>query len=415
MSFQELVIDPDGDVCLRVRERGCCCLIDHLEEVARLKDPNFEADDDPRSFSILVSSKVLSVASPVFKAMLCGNFKEGLELSQSKALSVAYPLELPEDSAKSLYLLCKILHSNVADLPEQLDGCCLMFIARLADKFQCAPTLKYTGTLWLRDFLVPSHRFYPGDAVPWVGKIIKQFWEALFFAYTIDLPAEYSAIAWALVLYGEPQYPKTFADSELDSFDAYYGRVVCEKAVEGIFDERMRCRQALYEAMMAPLSSPWHTMTSHCMCAAKTVGVYVEALKKADVWPSDITEPRKMSIGSIFKVCNSKSLPSIKPSSYHCKRQSGAPTCPCRSEPRDSLMRPLQLLCHELAWRQHRVADYNHAFKPKNGDLCLDCIKFASGGQNKRRKKCRIDHDGMPDLKQDKAATTKQDEAATTQ
>jgi hypothetical protein len=85
------MVDPDGDLILQVGQK--------------------ESDDDEPSRSgnvqLLVSSEILTITSPVFKAMLCGPFLEG-----QLVLSNVNPpvLSLPEDDPGAMELLINVLH-----------------------------------------------------------------------------------------------------------------------------------------------------------------------------------------------------------------------------------------------------------------------------------------------------------------
>lgn len=76
-TFISLDIDPDGDVYLCTDK-----------------------------FKLLVSSKVLSVASPVFQKLFGPHFAEGSQVSSTRPGSVL----LSEDNAEALVALCQILH-----------------------------------------------------------------------------------------------------------------------------------------------------------------------------------------------------------------------------------------------------------------------------------------------------------------
>jgi hypothetical protein len=73
------IIDEDGDLAL---------LIGPVEAQSR----------------IIVSSKALTLASKVFKAMLTRRFKEGRELSEK--LSIIYPGSLESSVANNAQLCC---------------------------------------------------------------------------------------------------------------------------------------------------------------------------------------------------------------------------------------------------------------------------------------------------------------------
>lgn len=80
------VLDPNGDVILELH------------------------DDFETVTSIKVSSSVLSIATPVFRALFSGQFKEAKDLQDSKKAGEILRLELPDDDPAGMLLLCRMLH-----------------------------------------------------------------------------------------------------------------------------------------------------------------------------------------------------------------------------------------------------------------------------------------------------------------
>jgi hypothetical protein len=177
-----VIIDPDGDILLQLHQEQPC--EDNLDE--KMRDIKLEAQE------LTVSSKVLSLASPVFKAMISGKFKESIELAEAKASSKPYALPLPETDAEAIIILCRILHYSLYNIPEKLTTVCLEKLAFLCDKYQCTSAMKYCGGLWLRDWLLVYEKEDPS---------IDDLCRLLIFAYVIDLPYEFLGIAWKLFLH----------------------------------------------------------------------------------------------------------------------------------------------------------------------------------------------------------------------
>lgn len=92
---------------------------------------------------IRVSSKVLSVGSPVFRALFDGRFLEGQNLSSTEPPKLSFT----EDNVDAMACLCRRLHWLEEPLgPIPID---LMFdLAILADKYDCCGVLNfYTGQI----------------------------------------------------------------------------------------------------------------------------------------------------------------------------------------------------------------------------------------------------------------------------
>ncbi len=107
-----------------------------------------------KNIKLLVSSKVLSIASKPFAAMFSPRFTE------SKGLSAAAPKEipLPEDDAKAMTVLCKAIHHKLEDGDEPGTTLELLEVVVLADKYDC--TKLHSLKLWTKD--LPSS--LPKDA-----------------------------------------------------------------------------------------------------------------------------------------------------------------------------------------------------------------------------------------------------------
>ena len=96
---------------------------------------------------LLVSSKILALASPVFKAMLNSNFLEG-----STGRSVQHPLQLPlpDDDPDALTVLFHTLHFSSKRKFLKLGADLQLDIAQLSDKYDCAASISGESRRWLR-------------------------------------------------------------------------------------------------------------------------------------------------------------------------------------------------------------------------------------------------------------------------
>jgi hypothetical protein len=194
-----VVIDPDGDILLHLLQ----------EQLTDDASDGKTVGKKPESRELIVSSKVLSLASPVFKAMLSSRFKEGIELAEEKASSKPYTLNLPDDNAEATTILCRILHFNMNDVPEKPTPVCLEDLAFLCDKYRCINAMKYCGSIWLRDWLVVYDSKDPS---------IDDLCRLLIFAYVINLPHEFLGVSWKLFLHHKGPFigPYTQATILLD-------------------------------------------------------------------------------------------------------------------------------------------------------------------------------------------------------
>lgn len=122
---QTKTIDPSGDVLLKIGPSG---------------QPYFK---------LLVNSRVMSFASPVFAAMFGGHFAEGQDLSSARPREVS----LPEDDPFSMEILCNIAHMKVSELPAEMEHTALAEFAILCDKYRCIDTVRSSCRVWTIDLL----------------------------------------------------------------------------------------------------------------------------------------------------------------------------------------------------------------------------------------------------------------------
>lgn len=196
----KIILDPDGDVCLQLQ--GYKPHEPVVTVMGSSSQPNTDEGQVDSTLDLIVSSKVLSVASPIFKTMFFGRFKEGVELARSKAFSQVYTVELPEDHAQAMLILCSVIHSKDEHIPVRPDTSLLQELALLADKYQCVQALKFPAESWLtggsneRGWL-NEFRWIKPRTLDATKKT--QLVQCLFFAYTLNLTSEYASIAAILV------------------------------------------------------------------------------------------------------------------------------------------------------------------------------------------------------------------------
>ena len=99
------------------------------------------------SKELILSSKILALASPVFKAMFSPKFREG-----STARSAQNPLQLPlpDDNPDALTVLFHTLHFSSKRTFSSLGADLQLQIAQLADKYQCIASISGESGRWLR-------------------------------------------------------------------------------------------------------------------------------------------------------------------------------------------------------------------------------------------------------------------------
>ena len=106
---------------------------------------------------IRVSSKILSLASEVFKAMFNPRFQEGSML-RSAENRTAEPLivTLPEDDSAAMLSLCQLLHYQTDMIDPHPDVTALLTLATVCDKYNCAGAIRYASHIWLNPLVDSS-------------------------------------------------------------------------------------------------------------------------------------------------------------------------------------------------------------------------------------------------------------------
>ncbi|KAF8243181.1 hypothetical protein K440DRAFT_664302 [Wilcoxina mikolae CBS 423.85] len=136
---------------------------------------------DGNSIKYAVESNILRLASPVFRAMLGENFKEGAELVSSR--NELYTLELPDDDAKAMYTLLCILHHISQQVPTKMPHSELLHIAITSEKYDCYEALFPWIQLWLPQ-----------------AKTLKDDNDALLIAWSFRYKALFEVISRVLIL-----------------------------------------------------------------------------------------------------------------------------------------------------------------------------------------------------------------------
>jgi len=149
--------DPDGDVCLELSCPG--------ERV-----------------HLLVSSKVLTLASPVFAKMFNSQFREGLS---NRAASRGPPIPLPDDDGPAFVVFCAAIHHQTDEVPKEVTLACLENIGIICDKYSCTKALAPWSEMWLK--METEHL------------TVKDINRSLFAAYVLDSPDAFSRISWQMI------------------------------------------------------------------------------------------------------------------------------------------------------------------------------------------------------------------------
>jgi hypothetical protein len=153
-----LSIDPDGDITLEFSRSGART---HLQ----------------------VSSKILSLASPVFARMFKSQFAEGLNNHPTSANSVVIPL--PDEDEEAFTVICNALHYRMGSTIPNLSTACLENIAVICDKWDFVNAISPSAEIWLFNINYKECQDLP---------------RYLIAAYLLDAPCAFGMISWDILM-----------------------------------------------------------------------------------------------------------------------------------------------------------------------------------------------------------------------
>lgn len=311
-------LDPEGDVQLQL-------------------SPGREQHEN--ATTLIVASKTLTLASPVFDRMLNSSFKEGI----AKTAEGKVTIPLPDDDPEAMIIVCRALHHMNHLVPEQLTSTSLEKIAVLCNKYDCMRALAAHGNVWVRNGL---------ERLPSRSSLDR----LLYAAYVLDMPAAFAKVAWDLVL----GCAGRIVDLGVE-IPALFPAQILEK-LEHLREE---LQQKLTDALELPLAD---ILTySPCPGIARLAGLYIAKLKNANLWP----------LGPVLR----KASLSMVLERIQVFQEPGPPQCPNYCQ-RCTTLREIKFK-NELCKKREEVLN-------ARTKLCLDCLKSAD--QTLKEGKCRIKH-----------------------
>lgn len=99
----------------------------------------------PDEKRLRVHSFFLRNASPVFKAMLGLDFREGNQLAQSGVVEIP----LPDDDVAAMEIVLNVIHGRNDAVPKTLGTAEFLQVAIVGDKYDCLGHLSFAVIVWL--------------------------------------------------------------------------------------------------------------------------------------------------------------------------------------------------------------------------------------------------------------------------
>lgn len=342
-------IDPDGDIIFEL------------------------SSDQAVKTHLLISSKVLSLVSPVLGKMFEWEFRaQQSDNPSSKQRPSVIPL--PEDDMEAFILLAKITHHKMDGVPENLELDCLIEFATLCHKYDCVKAVTHSSLLWLR---VDTADYSPED----LNKL-------LFAAYILDIPHVFMRVS-RIILFNHPGHFLNlpgFTHEDLIPRKLLLGMFLFleqNKPKEGLYHllpvtltESKPTKKAIFtamhtkylfelmEAFQRPMEEPLFTI---CEYSSLVVTDYIRSLKRQGLWPMSSLLQQE-SISAILKT-------EIKePVRQFCTKKRECLFCTSQKS---------FTIAEELRKAKEK-------FTNEKAGVCLDCV--LTRGKSFGRGECRIKH-----------------------
>lgn len=171
-------VDTDGDLTLRLTYTPP---VEEQDEDEDMSGVSIKAEADgassgeteekwkpPGDVDLLVSSKHLTLVSPVFK--------EKISLSPGLLL-------LPDDDLDAFRVLLNIIHGRVRQVPLRVNLTMLRNIALIVEKYQMVEVAELYVKIWIKELPQPSANTFKKDVLEW-----------LCVCWIFKLPFEFKAI-----------------------------------------------------------------------------------------------------------------------------------------------------------------------------------------------------------------------------
>jgi hypothetical protein len=142
------------------------------------EEPVVEDPFAPGSLRIQVSAKHLIFASPVFKTLLKGGWKESIAYSQKGSVEIT----AERWDVEALMIVLRAIHGQNNYLPRKLTLEMLAKVAVIADYYECRETLVFLADMWIEkvDEKIPPAA--PRDLMLWI-----------WIAWTFRLPYQFKS------------------------------------------------------------------------------------------------------------------------------------------------------------------------------------------------------------------------------
>ncbi len=161
--------DPDGEVvlvlCNKAKDQGQDTRDTPSENTTKAETSAAVGDGcEPHEIRMRVSSRHLTLASPVFERLLKGEFAESCRLKSTGTTEV----RLPEDNLQALQILLNIIHSHSRKVPREVNIDTLTQMSILIDKYGLHEATAIYTDLWFDKLKGNIPDSLTNQVMPWL-------------------------------------------------------------------------------------------------------------------------------------------------------------------------------------------------------------------------------------------------------
>ena len=223
-----------------------------------------------------VHSVCMRNVSKVFDAMFGPHFSKGQPSSGGSPKEIA----MPDDDASAMTIVCNVIHHRNDVLPDVLEASELVQLALVADKYDCALTLRYVMIQWL-DFK---------DPVPFAS-----LGHLLIAVYVIDNPDAFWRITH-LLINGTAISFQFLVDKRYDEIIPWSVYCKCKPVLGKLFlllialpdlleAARTRTRLLLQDVLLKEME---YKKRGCCDHASKRAYAHMQALRRNSLWGASL-------------------------------------------------------------------------------------------------------------------------------
>ncbi|KAF7898374.1 hypothetical protein EAF00_004820 [Botryotinia globosa] len=142
---EKLIFDTKGDVLLIFTQESKSDAETETSSSESRSRKRKSPDDDSKTITMLVSSKHLILASPVFDAMIGdARFKEGAELLACGKVEI----KLPDDDPDAFAIVANVIHHRNKMVPEEISFQSFVKVAIITEKYQIFGAMRWVSKEW---------------------------------------------------------------------------------------------------------------------------------------------------------------------------------------------------------------------------------------------------------------------------